>query len=87
MGRTLAVTIRWSQTCQEQPFSRTGSNDRIWPLADCLLVVAIYREADLHHQIWVGNSDPFLPFTERLPSGVTESTSSLATPSWQETID
>jgi hypothetical protein len=60
-----AVSVR------EHPFSRPASNDRIWPEADYLLLVATYGEADTHYQIWVGSCDPLLPLGERLPNGVT----------------
>jgi len=42
-----------------------------WPGADCLLLIATFGEADTRYQIWDGSCDPLLPFTERLPNGVT----------------
>jgi hypothetical protein len=52
-----------------------GRTNRVGPEADCLVLVATYGEADTHYENLRGSfvvaSDPLLPFSERLPNGVT----------------
>lgn len=44
--------------CHERSFQLLIWNDRRWPEADCLLLVATYGEADTHYKILVCSFRP-----------------------------